>query len=252
VARTRPALFSLLLGVGLFPLHAEEIRVGVAASLREAVSEIAQDFESQYPDHSIRLAFGASNTLAAQATAGAPLDVLLIAHPDLEQQIRQELGVQASETFAHNRLVILTRSAEIEIEAPEQLLHPAIRRIAIPETTVPVGRYAREWLEARGIAREVAARAVRTEHARATLVAVEQGHADAAIVYASDARLAHRAHLAYRIPSAEQPRIRYQAVVPGRAPPSDGVRQWLETLLGVQGRERLEAFGFVSPPGGLP
>ena len=246
--RARLAGFALLLGICPESLSAETIRVGVAASLRDAVSEIARDFEAQHPEHQVQLAFGASNTLAAQVVAGAPLDVLLLAHPDLEARIRRALGVQASRTFASNRLVVVTRSAEISIETPEQLLDPAIRRIAIPETAVPVGRYAREWLDTRGIAQQVAERAVRTEHARATLVAVEHGHVDAAIVYASDARLARKAHLAYRIPAAEQPPILYRAVVPGRTPPAAAVRQWLDALLGAQSQRRLEAAGFSPPP----
>jgi len=224
--------------------------VGAAASLRDAVTAISRDFEGRHPEHRVELAFGASNTLAFQAAAGAPLDVLLLAHPDLETRIQHALGIQESQAFASNRLVVVTRGPEIAIETPEQLLGAAIRRIAIPETAVPVGRYAREWLEARGIAQAVAERAVRTEHARATLVAVEQGHVDAAIVYASDARLARKAHLAYAIPAAEQPAISYRAVVPGRQPPSAAVRKWLESLLGAQGRERLAAAGFSPPPDG--
>jgi len=248
-ARDRLALLATLLGTIPGALPAETIRVGAAASLRDAVAEIARDFEARHPEHRVELAFGASNTLALQAVAGAPLDVLLLAHPDLETRSRRELGVQESRAFASNRLVVVTRGPEVAVEAPEQLVAPAIRRIAIPETAVPVGRYAREWLEAQGLAEAVAERAVRTEHARATLVAVEQGHVDAAIVYASDARLARSAHIAYRIPAADQPPILYQAVVPGRTPLSTAIEQWLEALLGPQGRRRLVAAGFSPPPG---
>ena len=249
-ARRWRLLLALLLGTRAVSLQAETIRVAAAASLRDAVTAIAQDFEERHPEHRVELAFGASNTLALQAVAGAPLDVLLLAHPDLETRIQDALGIQESRAFASNRLVVVTRDPDIAIETPEQLLDPAIGRIAIPETAVPVGRYAREWLEARGIAQAVAERAVRTEHARATLVAVEQGHVDAAIVYASDARLARRAHVAYAIPEAEQPPIAYRAVVPGREPASIAARKWLETLLGAEGRRRLAAAGFAPPPEG--
>ena len=48
-----------------------------------------------------------------------------------------------------------------------------MHRIALPSPVVPLGRYARSWLQARGVLDAVSPRLVVTEHARATLAAVE-------------------------------------------------------------------------------
>ena len=85
------------------------------------------------------------------------------------------------------------------------------RTIRLKGEAVPLGRYAREWLQMHGNDADLAERVVITEHARATLSAVELGHVDLAIVYASDARLARHARVIYEIPPGEQPRIRYVA-----------------------------------------
>jgi len=88
---------------------------------------------------------------------------------------------------------------------------------------------------------------VQTEHARATLAAVDHGQVDAAIVYASDARLARSARVAFEIPDAEQPRISYVALTlaSARAPqPAEG---FLAFLGEPDSEAILTAAGFTSP-----
>jgi molybdate transport system substrate-binding protein len=75
---------------------------------------------------------------------------------------------------------------------------------------------------------------------------VELGQADAAIVYATDARAAKRAQLAFEIPDAEQPRIVYVGALTKRAGPS--ARAFLDFVRGP-GAGVFEAAGFRSAPG---
>jgi molybdate transport system substrate-binding protein len=87
-------------------------------------------------------------------------------------------------------------------------------------------------------------RIVRTEHARATLAAVDLGHADAAIVYATDARLARSARVAFEIPEAEQPRIVYVAA---RIAGGEQAGRFLAFLGGPEARSALRTAGFGPP-----
>jgi molybdate transport system substrate-binding protein len=193
----------------------------------------------------VQLGFGASSVLAAQVRAGAPVDVLVSADSRIAERLEQEGLAAVRSTVAHNRLVVVAREGGPPIETPRDLAGPEVKRVAIPEYAVPVGRYAREWLARHGIAEAVLERAVRTEHARATLAAVDQGLVDLAIVYVTDASLARRAHVALAIPDADQPRIDYVALVLADARRPALARAFLDFLRGTYARKVLADAGFL-------
>ncbi len=247
--RRHPGVAPLLAWLTLtaLPAVADEILVGAAVSLREPLTEIAELWEKRRSETRVRLSFAASSTLAAQIRAGAPLDVFTSADVRIVEALGAE-GLLDGEgaTFATNRLVVLvSRDAGAPLEGPADLLAPGLRRLAVPGGAVPVGRYAREWLRSRGLLSRLEPRLVRTEHARATLAAVDLGHADAAIVYATDARVARSARLAFEVAAAEQPRIEYAAALVAGARP--GSAAFLSFLLGSGAQAVLRDAGFGTP-----
>jgi molybdate transport system substrate-binding protein len=245
----RSPAIGALVGLALVPAAgAEEVVAAAAASLRTPVTEIARRFEADRPGTSVRLVLGASSELASQVEAGAPVEVFLAADEESVARLAaKHLLLEGSAVpFAGNRLVVVRADAfEGRLAGPADLAQPALRRLALPGEVVPLGRYARGWLAGRGILAELAGRIVVTQNAPATLAAVELGQADAAIVYATDARAAKRAKLAFAIPDAEQPRIVYVAALTRRAGP--GARAFLDFVRGP-GATLLEAAGF--PPAG--
>ena len=78
---------------------------------------------------------------------------------------------------------------------------------------VPAGVYAKAYLEKLGVWKAVSARIVPSASVRAALAAVENGAADAAIVYRTDLTGAHGASLALAIPVADGPPIVYPAAI---------------------------------------
>jgi molybdate transport system substrate-binding protein len=195
--------------------------------------------------------FGATSELAAQLRAGAPLDLLLSADEAIAQQLASEGLLAALTPLASNRLVVIAREEiAAQIVRPADLAGAAVQRVAMPSAAVPIGRYAREWLGRLGLADAVEARVVRTEHVRATLAAVEGGHADAAIVYARDAQLARSARVAFEIPDAEQPRIAYVAGIASASRQPERAESLLAFLVGVEAGGILRDAGFA-PPAGL-
>ena len=232
-----------------------ELLVAAAASLREPVERLADEFETGHPDTTVRLSFGASSALGVQIRLGAPVDVFLSADPRIVDELQRRGLVTAGDrfAFASNRLVVVRRAnGGPPLAGPEDLLQPEVQRIAMPTEAVPVGHYARQWLARRGLIEALTPRLVATEHARATLAAVEAGHADLAIVYATDARMARRAEIAYRIPDAEQPSILYVAA---RLGAGDGLRagdDFLRELRGAAGARVLREAGFGPVPGPKP
>ncbi len=232
---------------------ADELLVAAAVSLREPLTEIATRYSVQDGDAGVRLTFGASSALAAQVRAGAPVDVLVSADERILDDLQRQglLDADSRVVVASNRLVVMVAEAlEIRIERPEDLTRPEVRRIAAPAFAVPVGRYAREWLRRRGLLEQLEARLIPTEHARATLAAVDQGQADVAIVYATDARLARSARIAFEVPDAEHPRIVYAAARVRDSTRSRRADDFLAFLSSRAARDALRAAGFV--PSGDP
>lgn len=240
------ALVALLVSARAEP---SELAVGAAASLRPALPRIVALYQAQHAGSRVRVAYGASSVLAAQIRAGAPLDVLLSADERIVADLAAEGQVGSQLPFAGNRLVVLvSRDLDVRVAAPADLAAAGLRRIAIPSPAVPEGRYAREWLATRGLSAALEGRAVRTEHALATLAAVDHGDADAAIVYASDARRARSARVAFEIPESEQPRIVYAAAVVTGARDAEGARAFLSLLRSPEALRALLDAGFARPP----
>ncbi len=227
-----------------------EVLVGVAASLSEPTAAVAAAYQAERPGVRIHLALGASNVLAEQLRSGAPIDLLLSADPGVVDRLVDDGLVRAEDRaqLASNRIVVLVRrSFPIPLRSAADLLSAELRRIALPDAAVPIGRYARRWLAARGLLSQLDARLVATADARATLAAVDAGDVDAAIVYATDARLATSARIALEIPPAEQPAIRYEAAL--RSDASDEARGFFAFLAGGGATSALAAAGFSSAPG---
>jgi molybdate transport system substrate-binding protein len=226
-----------------------ELRVGAASSLREPLSEIAELFAAEPGGTRVEIAFGASSVLAAQIRAGAPIDLLLSADERIAERLAAEGLAGAPVPFASNRLVVVaSRDLPPVIHTAGDLTRPEVRRIAIPEHTVPVGRYARTWLARRGLEAALTPRVVHTEHARATLTAVDQGHVDLAIVYASDARLARSARVVLEIPASEQPRIAYAAAQILDSRRTTAARAFLRFLTDPRALAHLAEAGLGPPP----
>ena len=190
--------FLLVLLIAL-PIHAAEVRVFAAASLTDAVEEVARAYERETKDHVI-FNFGASSMLARQIEAGAPADLLLSADEIVRTTRLGERAVVLS-----NTLVIMTSG--VTIRHPRDVVG---LRLALAEpSTVPAGIYACEYLQKLGLWQRVKANVIPTDNVRGALAAVDSGNVDAAIVYRTDARIAKRARVAYVVPRNAGPRIAY-------------------------------------------
>lgn len=227
-----------------------EVLVGAAASLSGALEPAIAEFGLERPEARVRLVLGASSALAEQMRAGAPLDLLVAADPRVVDGLAAAgvVGPAGRARVAGNRLVVLVRRGLAGAPASaDGLLDARIRRLAVPDAAVPVGGYARDWLAARGLFRPLESRLVATADARATLAAVDAGEVDAAIVYATDARIARSAVVAFPIPAAEHPEIAYEAAL--RSDAGDEARAFFAFLAAGGAARGLEAAGFLAPPG---
>ena len=236
--------------LGPAALHAGELVIGAAASLREPVEWLAEAQRRAHPETVLRVSFGASSTIAAQIRLGAPVDAFLSANRALVDDLilRERVDAEDVFEFARNGLVVIAPARSVASFAdPSALRAPTIERIALPAVAVPLGRYARAWLDASGLLDAVSDKIVVTEHARSTLAAVDAGHADVGIVYATDARTSDRSRVVYVIPESMAPEIAYYAARTRTGRQNRATRAFVAAVRGPAFAEALLRAGFLPP-----
>jgi molybdate transport system substrate-binding protein len=197
-------------------LRAAELNVFAAASLSDALREIATTYEAKSGDK-LRFNLGASSLLARQIREGAPADVFFSAD-ELKMDELASAGLIVAETrrviLSNTLVIIVAAEGGAAVSQPADLKGSSVRRLALGETkTVPAGIYAREYLLRAGLWEAVAPKVVALENVRAALAAVESGNAEAGIVYRTDALISKKVRIAYEVPLNEGPRISYPLAV---------------------------------------
>ncbi len=223
------------------PLQAQTITVFAAASLREAMNEIAQ----HYPDD-VTLSFAGSGTLARQIAAGAPADAVVLAHRDWATWLEEQGLVLTDSTHevAGGQLVLIgnANSAPLPDPGADTLLDALDGgRLAMGQRDgVPAGTYAREWLQHIQAWDALSSQLAETDNVRAALALVAQGAAPFGIVYASDALAEPRVKIVHSMAPQSHAPIRYPAAAVTQAG-----RKFVEHLRSPQAIVTFSKYGFA-------
>jgi len=135
------------------------------------------------------------------------------------------------------------------LKSAKALTGPEIKRIALGEPkAVPVGVYAKAYLEKLGVWKQVSAKIVPTENVRASLAAVESGNVEAGIVYKTDALISKKVKVAFEVPVAEGPAISYPAALVKESKVQAESKAFLEFLESKPAATVFEKFGFIVKP----
>ena len=163
------------------------LSIGAAASLRTAMPELAAAYEAQ-GGAPVALRFGASDALAKQLSAGAALDAVIVAD---ESSLDDKLIVATSRRVIATNAIVLVGPAGSGIDFAHLGALPQDAKLAIGDpATVPVGRYARSYLQELGSWEALQPRLVLGGDVAGVLALAQKGTARVAIVYKSDATLA--------------------------------------------------------------
>lgn len=227
------------------------LTVSAAASLQDALQEIARAYESAYPGVGVRLNFAASGTLQQQIRMGAPVDVFLSAAeaPMDALQARGLIDADSRAAFAANRLVLIVpREGRVALRSFADLASPAVRRIAIgAPASVPAGLYARDVLRSLGIEEAVRPKLILAQHVRQVLTYVERGEVDAGIVYRTDVADRSSVRVVAGAPPGAHPPITYPVAIISGSPYPEEARRFATYLLGPEAQAVLSRFGFEQP-----
>ena len=222
------------------------ITVSAASSLTEAFTEIADQFEAANPGTKVEANFGSSGTLATQISEGAPVDVAAFAATKpMDGLAADSLLAATPEVFARNSLVIVTKPGNPRgIEGLADLAGAGTVSLCVD--TAPCGSFADQVLaDAKVDLPE--SRVTRGQDVKATLAAVAEGDADAAIVYVTDAASAGDAVDTVAIPKDQNAIASYPIAVVADTANRDLAEVFVAYVLSSSGQGVLDAAGFLAP-----
>ena len=224
------------------------ITVSAASSLSEVFPDLAAEFSRLHPGVEAVTNFGSSARLAAQVRGGAPAD--LVAFADLASvQVLAEAGLVDTdgEPFATNELVIVTKPGNpLGIDSPAALAGATDAIVSLCAAEAPCGIYSAELLERAGVS-IASDRVTRAQNATATLGAVSEGDADAAIVYRTDAMAAGDRVEVIEVTPGDSPTAEYVIAAVSGSANEPAARAFIDFVLSDRGRAVLAEAGFGPP-----
>ena len=211
--------FIILLGIHLLvpsELFADngqgELYVFAAASLTDAMTEIAQEFEAS-SESKVYLNVAGSNTLRTQIERGVPCDIFISADlHNVRQLVKKDMiDTEDQEDLLRNSLVVIShKNNPVQLSNMEEIIAHTFDYLSLADPdTVPAGIYAKEALMNAGLWPSVSQRIAPALDVRAALVQVEGGNAQLGIVYQADVKISPDVRVAYEIPAELHSEIRY-------------------------------------------
>ena len=183
------------------------VRVYAAASLSNAVTEIARRYEKQYPSIKLVLVFAASSSLARQIETGAPADIFFSADQDWMNYLvkKQKIARSQVKPLLSNELVLISplqRQQSFQASSQFNFAQSFQGYVCTGQMeSVPVGKYAKQSLTNLKWLKGLQGRIAGTDSVRSALAFVERGECQAGIVYKTDALQSKKVKIAGVFPA---------------------------------------------------
>jgi len=196
-----------------------DVTIFAAASLRDALDELAREYERQGRGKAA-ISYAGSPMLARQIEKGAPADLFISADTDWMDYMaaRGLIRIETRVNLLSNRLVLIAPAdSRAQLTVSRGFPLAALlgdRRLAMADPdSVPAGKYGRAALEGLGVWGEVAPKVARTENVRAALALVARAETPFGIVYRTDALAERRVRVVGEFAQSLHPEIVYPAAV---------------------------------------
>ncbi len=224
---------------------ATDVNLSVAASMKEVVNFLSDQFAQKNPSVKFVKNYGASGALAKQIENGAPADIFISANLKWVDYLKDKklMDNQNITMFAYNELVFvgkpnaargmqdLSRLGKIAIGSPQ---------------SVPAGEYTTEALQKAGMDKALENKLVMAKDVRACLMYAEQGEVDGAFVYKTDALLAGKnVVVLFTVPQTLYSRVTYPIGLMAAGAKNKDAVAFFRFLISDEGKKVLEEKGFL-------
>ncbi len=225
--------------------------VFAAASLKNALDEIAAAWSKDTGKPTPKISYAASSALAKQIEQGAPADLFLSADLDWMDYVTGKNLIKPPSRFnlLGNKIVLIapadSRTATLAINGGELAKALAGGRLSMAHVdSVPVGKYGKAALQKLGAWNDVKDHLAQAENVRAALLLVARGEAPLGIVYSTDAAAEPKVRIVATFPEDSHPPIIYPAALTKDSSSSDA-KTFLDFLRSAKARGSFEKQGFT-------
>lgn len=238
------------------PLSAARAQAGslvvfAAASLKNALDEIAADWSKSASRPMPRISYAASSALAKQMEQGAPADLFISADLDWMDYVEKKDLIRKDTRFnlLGNKIVLIApKDSKTSVDVRQGVdLAKALAggKLAMGNVdAVPAGKYGKAALEKLGAWDGVKGSIAQADNVRAALLLVARGEAALGIVYATDAAAEPGVKIVGTFPDDSHPPIVYPAAL-ARDTRSADAKPFLDHLRSLKARPSFEKQGFT-------
>ena len=226
-----------------------EIHISAAASMTDAMKEIADNYQKKNPNIKLVLNFGSSGALQQAIEQGAPADVFVSA-AQKQMDALEKKGLLADGTrknLLENKVVLIVpKNSKIDLAKFEDVLKDEVKKIGLGEPKgVPVGQYSEEIFKKLGIIDKVTEKAVYGSNVRQVLSWVDAGEVDAGVVYATDAAVSKENKVICTAPEGSHKPVIYPMAIIKSTKQLDAAKAFATYLAGADAKKVFEKYGFA-------
>jgi molybdate transport system substrate-binding protein len=222
-----------------------DLTVLAAASLTNVFQQLATVFQQANPGVHVKFEFGGSSTLAQQIVAKAPADVFAAASPATMKTVTDAgdaVGTPA--VFVRNMLEIAVPPSNPGNVGSLQDLANSDLKVVVCAVAVPCGAAAQKVFTAANIKPSIASYA---QDVTGVLTTVENGEADAGLVYQTDVKAAGDKVKGINFPEASSAINDYPIAALTTAANASAAAAWVAFITGPQARQVFLDAGFQVP-----
>jgi molybdate transport system substrate-binding protein len=226
------------------PTLSGTVNVFAAASLKEAFTQLGQQFEAAHPGAKVVFNFGPSSGLATQINQGAPADVFASASTKNMDQVVATGAATSPTNFASNVMEIAVPPKNPANVTGLSDLAKSTVKVALCQKAVPCGATAAQVfsnanLTVTPVTEEVDVKSV--------LAKVSLGEVDAGVVYVTDVRAAGAKVKGIVIPADVNASTKYPIATLTKASNKATAQAFTDYVLSADGASVLTADGFAKP-----
>lgn len=210
-----------------------ELHVFAAASLKEALTQIGENYKAVAPNITVTFTFDSSGTLQKQIEEGAECDLFFSAAQKQMNALFDEKYIDETTRtdLLENKIVLAVPEGNpAGVSAFEDANTDKVKMIALGNSDVPVGQYAEELYTTLGIWDDIQSKITFGSNVKEVTTWVSEGTVDCGVVYATDAHSAGLEVVSEADPALLTNKVVYPAAVLSASTHADAAKAFLDYL----------------------
>ena len=237
-------------GVNVEKSESVELHVSAAASLTNAMNELAELYAKDNPNVKIIFNFGSSGAHQQAIENGGETDLFFSAAQKQMNALDEkgELADGTRKDLLRNEVVLIVPiDSDKNISDFNDAATAKVEKIALGEPKgVPVGQYSEEIFTALNILDAVKAKAVYGSDVRQVLAWTESGEVDCGVVYATDAAISDKVKVICAAPEGSHKPVIYPAAAIKSSKNLDAAKKFLDFTGSDAAKKIFVKYGFKS------